>query len=77
MWVLCEGNELTVALPVVTPAETAATANLMLATLSHKGKSPVQAVEFYSKALAEDPWLWEAFTGLCDIGEFSMSAVQL
>lgn len=62
-------TQLTAALPVVTPAETAATANLMLASLSHKGKSPMQAVEFYTKALSEDPWLWEAFTGLCDIGE--------
>lgn len=41
----------------------------MLAALSHKGKAPVQAVEYYTRALGEDPWLWEAFTGLCDIGE--------
>lgn len=44
----------------------------MLASLSHKGKSPVQAVEYYTKALSEDPWLWEAFTGLCDIGELRL-----
>lgn len=69
--------KLTVALPVVTPAETAATANLMLASLSHNGKSPVQAVEFYTKALAEDLWLWEAFTGLCDIGELPCQHMKL
>ena len=43
----------------------------MLGNLSHKGKASEQAVEAYTKALQEDPWLWEAFTGLCDIGELS------
>lgn len=51
------------------PAETAATASLLLASLSHKGKAPAQAVEHYTRALNEDPWLWEAYVGLCDIGE--------
>ena len=41
----------------------------MMATLSHKGKAPEQAAESYTRALAEDPWCWEAFIGLCDIGE--------
>lgn len=40
-----------------------------MASLSRKGKEPEQAVEAYARALAEDPWLWEAFVGLCDIGE--------
>lgn len=51
------------------PASTSATAYLMMASLSRKGKSPEQAVEAYARALGEDPWLWEAFTGLCDIGQ--------
>ncbi|KAL1411551.1 anaphase-promoting complex subunit cdc27 [Vanrija albida] len=55
-------------LPTPTPSETAATASLLLASLSHKGKAPALAAEQYTRALAEDPWLWEAFTGLCDIG---------
>ncbi|ORX36600.1 hypothetical protein BD324DRAFT_455414 [Kockovaella imperatae] len=56
-------------LPSLSPSLSAATPHLMLARLSHKGKAPEQAVEAYTKALQEDPWLWEAFTGLCDIGE--------
>lgn len=59
------------ALPTPTPSETAATASLLLASLSHKGKGPALAVEQYTRALAEDPWLWEAFTGLCDIGAWN------
>ncbi|CAD6591303.1 MAG: anaphase-promoting complex subunit cdc27, partial [Tremellales sp. Tagirdzhanova-0007] len=55
-------------LPALSPASTTATAHLLLASLSHKGKAPEQAVEHYAKALQDDPWLWEAFTGLCDIG---------
>lgn len=41
----------------------------MAAQLSHKSKAHAQAVEYYTKALNDDPWLWEAFTGLCDVGE--------
>ncbi|WRT66427.1 uncharacterized protein IL334_003383 [Kwoniella shivajii] len=55
-------------LPTPSPASTSASAHLTLACLSHKGKAPEAAVENYQKALQEDPWLWEAFTGLCDIG---------
>ena len=40
-----------------------------MAALSRKGKAPEQAVDAYARALAEDPWLWEAFVGLCDIGK--------
>lgn len=25
-------------------------------------------MDYYTRALADDPWLWEAFTGLCDVG---------
>lgn len=56
-------------LPTPYPSSTSASTHLMMATLSHKGKAPEQAVEGYSKALTEDGWLWEAFTGLCDVGE--------
>ncbi|WWC62030.1 uncharacterized protein I303_104617 [Kwoniella dejecticola CBS 10117] len=54
-------------LPTPSPASTSASAQLMLAQLSHKGKAPETAIDSYQKALQEDPWLWEAFTGLCDI----------
>lgn len=26
-------------------------------------------MEYYTRALSEDPWLWEAYTGLCDSGK--------
>ncbi|WWC94206.1 hypothetical protein V866_001046 [Kwoniella sp. B9012] len=55
-------------IPTPSPASTSASAHLLLASLSHKGKAPEIAIENYQKALQEDPWLWEAFTGLCDIG---------
>ncbi|WVF71504.1 hypothetical protein IAT40_006310 [Kwoniella sp. CBS 6097] len=55
-------------LAIPTPASTSTSAHLLLASLSHKGKAPEAAVENYIKALQDDPWLWEAFTGLCDIG---------
>lgn len=55
--------------PTLTPISTAATAQLLMATLSRRGKAPQQAAEAYKAALGEDPWLWEAFVGLCDIGE--------
>ncbi|WVQ80743.1 hypothetical protein IAT38_002848 [Cryptococcus sp. DSM 104549] len=55
-------------LSLPSPASNAASAFLLLASLSTKGKAPETAVENYRKALDEDPWLWEAFTGLCDIG---------
>ncbi|WWC70049.1 uncharacterized protein I206_103993 [Kwoniella pini CBS 10737] len=55
-------------LPMPSPASTSASAHLMLASLSYKGKAPATAIENYQKALQEDPWLWEAVTGLCDIG---------
>jgi hypothetical protein len=41
---------------------------LTLANLSHKGKVTAVAYENYRKALLEDPWSWESFTGLCDLG---------
>ncbi|ODO09833.1 hypothetical protein I350_02052 [Cryptococcus amylolentus CBS 6273] len=50
------------------PVSSPATAHLLLATLSQKSKATETAVDSYKKALEEDPWLWEAFTGLCDIG---------
>lgn len=43
--------------------------NLLLARMSQKAKGADVAAVYYGKALADDPWLWEAFTGLCDIGE--------
>ncbi|WVW83972.1 hypothetical protein I302_105995 [Kwoniella bestiolae CBS 10118] len=55
-------------LPTPSAASTSASAHLLLASMSHKGKAPEIAIENYQKALQEDPWLWEAFTGLCDIG---------
>ncbi|WVQ99447.1 hypothetical protein IAU59_006582 [Kwoniella sp. CBS 9459] len=55
-------------LPTFNPASTSASAHLLLASLSHKGKAPEVAVENYVKALQDDPWMWEAFTGLCDTG---------
>ncbi|WWC89266.1 uncharacterized protein L201_004187 [Kwoniella dendrophila CBS 6074] len=55
-------------LSIPSPASTSASAHLLLASMSHKGKAPEIATENYQQALQEDPWLWEAFTGLCDIG---------
>ncbi|RSH87314.1 anaphase-promoting complex subunit cdc27 [Saitozyma podzolica] len=54
--------------PVLCPASSSSSAALLLAKLSHKGKSPAVAAEQYTRALSLDPWLWEAFTGLCDLG---------
>ncbi|KAK4685351.1 anaphase-promoting complex subunit 3, partial [Tremellales sp. Uapishka_1] len=55
-------------LPTLNSANSSANASLLLASLSHKGKAPAVAVEQYTKAMTEDPWSWEAFTGLCDMG---------
>ncbi|KLT43995.1 TPR-like protein [Cutaneotrichosporon oleaginosum] len=57
-------------LPSHNTIETAATASLLAAQLSHKSKAstPGTPIEYYTRALTDDPWLWEAFTGLCDIG---------
>ncbi|WVR07101.1 hypothetical protein IAU60_004140 [Kwoniella sp. DSM 27419] len=55
-------------LPEPSSASSSASSHLLLANLSYKGKAPEVAAEHYAKALEEDPWLWEAFTGLCDIG---------
>ena len=62
-------RDLSTDIPTPSPASTSASAHMLLASLSHKGKAPEHAVEQYTKALQEDPWLWEAFTGLCDIGQ--------
>jgi anaphase-promoting complex subunit 3 len=62
-------GELMIALPTLDIQASAATAYLTLASLSHKGKVTAVAFENYKKALLEDPWSWEAFTGLCDIGQ--------
>ncbi|WVN88371.1 uncharacterized protein L203_103577 [Cryptococcus depauperatus CBS 7841] len=53
---------------IPSPTSTPASAFLLLANLSYKSKASEAAIENYKKALEEDPWLWEAFTGLCDIG---------
>ncbi|WVQ88959.1 hypothetical protein IAS59_002701 [Cryptococcus gattii] len=63
---LKRGANINLTLP--TPSSNPATAYLLLANLSHKGKSPETAIENYRKALDEDPWMWEAFTSLCDVG---------
>ncbi|OXC67525.1 hypothetical protein AYX13_04034 [Cryptococcus neoformans] len=63
---LKRGANTNLALPA--PSSNAAAAYLLLANLSHKGKSPETAIENYRKALDEDPWMWEAFTNLCDVG---------
>ena len=57
------------AIPTPSPASTSASAFLMLGNMTVKGKEPMQAVDAYVKALQDDPWLWEAFTGLCDSGQ--------
>lgn len=44
-------------------------AHLTLAQLSHKGKVSEAAMDNYQRALTEEPWLWEAFIGLCDLGK--------
>lgn len=44
---------------------------LTLGQLSQKSKSVEAAVTNYQLALQEDPWSWEAFTGLCSIGKLS------
>ncbi|KAK8864454.1 hypothetical protein IAR55_001703 [Kwoniella newhampshirensis] len=63
---LKRGSPNNLALP--SPASTSASAHLLLADLSSKGKAPEAAVGNYKQALQYDPWLWEAFTGLCDLG---------
>ena len=60
---------LIVALPTLDFHGSAAGAYLALANLSHKGKVTAVAYENYKKALLEDPWSWESFTGLCDLGQ--------
>ena len=42
-----------------------------MAFLAKQAKSPDLAAEHYSKALKDDPWCWEAFLGLCDLGELT------
>lgn len=59
------------------PSSNPAAAYLLLANLSHKGKSPETAIENYRKALDEDPWMWEAFTSLCDVGALDLTVVSL
>lgn len=66
---ICARTLLSPALPTHNAVETVATASLLAAQLSHKSKAMTQATEYYTRALTDDPWLWEAFTGLCDISE--------
>jgi anaphase-promoting complex subunit 3 len=56
------------ALPTLDVHGSPADAYLTSATLSHKGKVTATAFENYKKALLEDPWSWESFTGLCALG---------
>ncbi|ADV20325.1 anaphase-promoting complex subunit 3 [Cryptococcus gattii E566] len=77
---VCGGCAMIVArcyLTLPTPSSNPATAYLLLANLSHKGKSPETAIENYRKALDEDPWMWEAFTSLCDVGTLDFTVVSL
>jgi anaphase-promoting complex subunit 3 len=60
---------LALALPTLDIHGSAASAYLTLANLSHKGKVTAVAYENYRKALVADPWSWESFTGLCDLGQ--------
>lgn len=55
-----------IALPTL---NTSSGAHLALAQLSHKAKASEAAMDNYQRALIDDPWLWEAFTGLCDLGK--------
>lgn len=65
-----------VALPTLQSGVSSST-HLLLARMSHKGKNTEVAAEHFTKALAEDPWLWEAFTGLCDMGESLFPFISL
>ena len=40
----------------------------LLGKLWHAHKEPTQAIECYSAALERNPFMWDAFTGLCDLG---------
>lgn len=48
---------------------------LLLARVAHKAKGNDAATLYYGRALAEYPWLWEAFTGLCNIGMYRHDAI--
>nr|KIR87804.1 anaphase-promoting complex subunit 3 [Cryptococcus tetragattii IND107] len=77
---VCGGCAMIVArcyLALPAPSSNPATAYLLLANLSHKGKSPETAIENYRKALDEDPWMWEAFTSLCDVGTPDFTVASL
>lgn len=70
----CSGLELIgLDLPILA-GPSAINNNLLLAKLSQKGKSTQTAVDYYQKALGEDPWLWEAFKGMCDMGQSLFNA---
>ena len=40
----------------------------LLGKLWHAHKEPTQAIECYSASLERNPFMWDAFTGLCDLG---------
>ena len=46
----------------------AAAAYALLGKLWHAHKEPTQAIENYSAALERNPFMWDAFIGLCDLG---------
>ena len=55
--------------PQPTPAEEQSSTECLLGSLAAKGNDPAQAAEHYLEALKLDPFCWEAFEGLCSIGQ--------
>jgi hypothetical protein len=50
-------------------SERSAGQHVLQATLHHKGNEPNKAEGHYRAALQLDPLCWDAFEGLCDLGE--------
>lgn len=57
---------LDVASPLVVASKAAV--HLQLANLACKGNEHAKAAKHYAMALQEDQWLWEAWDGLCHLG---------
>lgn len=62
--------------PAPTPDEQQSSTQCLLARLATKGNEPLKAAEHYLEALKLNPFCWEAFEGLCAIGEFDRLSMR-
>lgn len=56
---------------LLSPSERVAADHVLQATLHQRGNEPAKAAEHFAKALEADSLCWDAFEGLCELGEFS------